>query len=181
MAVDPVLAYSIQLLEALQEQYPAQGTAPSNFCLRAGESSSVVEDLDPWSGEDLCCAGLGWVRMGLSYPSSNFPAPDEAIKQNGCWPVAWATEIEIGLMRCYHPGGQERMATCPEHTQAAINYATDLCTIKQALQAWERQLQPKGRLYQIQGIGPSGPRANCIQTVGTLLIQTKKCCEELEL
>lgn len=178
MAVATVLGLGQRLLDCLEAQYPAQGTAPNNFCLRAGESGTVVEDLDPFSNMDMCCQGLGWVRLGGSYPSSNFPEPDTLGKTGSCEPLGWATELEIGLMRCYVPGTNPAVPTCPQHTQAAVNYATDLCTIMKALECFTSGL-PKGKLWQISGVGPSGPRVNCIETVGTILIGTKKCCEEL--
>lgn len=177
MSVFAGLSLAQSLLQCLEDQYPAQGVPPGSFCLRAGEQ--VSEDIDPFNNNDLCCTGLGWVRLGATIPSSNFPEPDTVIKQNGCWPVAWATELEIGLLRCYVPGTTASIPTCPQHTQAAINYATDVCTIMKALECWGNRL-PRGKLYQIQGIGPSGPRTNCIMTVGTVLVQSKKCCEELE-
>lgn len=173
--IDPIFDKATALLACLEEQYPGQGTPPANFCLRAGENATVVEDLDPFTQEDLCCQGLGWVRMGLSVPSSNFPEPDTALKKHSCLPVGWATELEVGILRCYVPGVQPGMATCPQHTQAATNYATDMRTIKQAICCWVKTL-PKGALYEIIGIGPSGPRTNCIMTVGQLVVRTARCC-----
>jgi hypothetical protein len=180
MAVAPVLGLAQSLLQCLEDQYPAQGAPPGSFCLRAGEPATVVEDLDPFSGEDMCCKGLGWVRLGGSVPSSNFSTADTEGKTGSCWPIAWATELEIGILRCYVPGATgATIPTCPQHTQAAVNYATDMCTIMQALQCFTDGL-PKGKLWQIQGVGPSGPRTNCIMTVGSILVSTKKCCEEPE-
>jgi hypothetical protein len=175
MAVDPLLALGTSLLACLQQQYPAQGTAPGDFCLRAGEDGSIVEDIDPWTGEDLCCSGLGFVRLGRSYPSSsNFPEPDSVLKRGSCYPVSWASELQVGILRCYHPGGLDRTATCPEHTQAATNYATDMYTLKCAMACWVQGL-PKGRLYQVVDVGPSGPRGNCIQTIMNIIVQTPNC------
>jgi len=179
MAVAVILRRAEDLLQCLEDQYPAQGTPPGNFCLRAGESNSVVEDIDPMTNEDTCCTGLGWVRLGGTYPSDNFPEPNVEAKRGSCSPIQWATELEIGILRCYVPGTQAGIPTCPQHTQAAVNYATDMCTIMQALDCFVETLG-KGALFQIQGIGPSGPRTNCIMTVGSILIATKKCCEERE-
>jgi|SRR5690349_4176867 len=178
MAVSSLLRLGIGLLDCLESQYPAQGDAPSNFCLRAGESATVVEDLDPFTNEDTCCSGLGWVRLGGTYPSSNFPDPDAEAKRGSCFPVQWAGELEIGILRCYVPGTSPAIPTCPQHTQAAVNYATDLCTIMQAIDCFINTYMSKGGLFQIQGVGPSGPRTNCIMTVGSILVATKKCCEE---
>lgn len=175
MAVDPLLALATNLLTCLEEQYPAQGTPPGDFCLRAGEDGSIVEDIDPWTGEDLCCTGLGFVRLGRSYPSSNFPEPDSVLKKGSCYPVSWASELQMGLLRCYVPGGGDAPATCPQHTQSATNYATDLYTLKCAINCWVERFLPKGRLFQITDIGPSGPRVNCIQTIANILVQTPDC------
>lgn len=177
---EPLLKMGRALLVCLEEQYTKYGvTAPGSFCLRAGEDGSIVEDLDPFSGDDLCCSGLGFVRIGGEYPSSNFPELDTYEKRNACFPLAWAGELQVGIMRCYVPGAGSganfAMPTCPQHTQAAVNYGVDLMLLKMAICCWTATL-PKGRLYQIGTIGPSGPRANCIQTLGSILVGVPKCC-----
>jgi hypothetical protein len=173
MAVDPVLTMANSLLACLEQKFAGITGPPGDFCLRAGEQ--VSEDIDPFTNEDLCCSGLGWVRIGGTFPSSNFLEPDGALKRHGCLPTGWAQELEVGVLRCYTPGADARIPTCAEHTTAATNYASDMMVIKNAICCWVETL-PKGRLYAIQSIVPSGPRSNCIQTVGSIIVHAPKCC-----
>jgi hypothetical protein len=83
--------------------------------------------------------------------------------------------LEVGILRCYVPGGMPEMATCAQHTTVAVNYAEDMMRIKEAICCWERTL-PKGRLFQVMGISPVGPSANCIQTTGAILVHVPRCC-----
>jgi hypothetical protein len=161
------------LLACLNEQYTGIPGRPENFCLRGGEA--ISEDIDPMTNRDLCCEGLGWVRMGGTFPSSSFPEPDAALKRGGCLPLGWAQELEVGVLRCYVPGGDPMMATCAQHTTVAEFYADDMDRIKNAICHWVDTL-PKGRLFQVVSIVPVGPHGNCIQTVGSLLVAAPKCC-----
>lgn len=173
MAVNPALTMANSLLECLELQFVGASDRPQNFCLRAGES--ISEDIDPIVGTDLCCQGLGWVRMGSTYPSSSFPEPDAALKRNGCLPTGWAQELEVGILRCYIPGSMPEMASCAQHTNAAETYAEDMVRLKDVLCCWEKTL-PKGRLYQVLSISPVGPHGNCLQTVCQLLTSVPRCC-----
>lgn len=170
---NPALKWANSLLTCLETQYDGVTGRPENFCLRAGEA--ISEDIDPIINRDLCCEGLGWVRMGASYPSSNFPEPDAALKRNGCLPLGWAQELEIGVLRCYLPNSMPEMASCAQHTATAESFADDVMRIRHAICCWESTL-PKGRLFQVVGIQPVGPHGNCIQTVGVIQVQIPKCC-----
>jgi hypothetical protein len=173
VAVNPALKWANALLTCLETQFAGVSGRPENFCLRAGEQ--ISEDIDPIVNKDLCCEGLGWVRIGGKYPSSNFPEPDGALKRNGCLPTGWAQELEIGVLRCYLPNSMPEMASCAQHTVAAEYAADDAARIECAIACWEKLL-PKGRLFQVVGIVPVGPHGNCIQTVGTLQLAVPKCC-----
>jgi hypothetical protein len=173
MSVNPALTMANSLLACLEAEFVGVSGKPKNFALRAGEA--ISEDIDPIVGRDLCCEGLGWVRMGSTYPSSNFPEPDAALKRNGCLPTGWAQELEVGILRCYVPGGMPEMATPAQHTTAATNYAEDMVRLKNAICCWEKTL-PKGRLYQVISISPVGPHSNCIQTTGLIQVHVPRCC-----
>lgn len=172
MAADPILAMANNLLDCLEGQFPTPGSM--EFCLRAGEE--ISEDVDPFTNEDLCCTGLGWVRVGSAFPSSNFPEPDGALKRHGCFPTGWAQELEVGILRCYVPGGQATIPTCAQHNTASINDSLDVNRIKCAISCWVETL-PKGRLYSIAGITVSGPRTNCISRIGSVLVASPGCCD----
>jgi hypothetical protein len=148
---------------------------PGNFCFRANEAP-ITDDLDPMTGEDLCCQGLGWVRIGNTFPSSNFPEPDtDATK---CFPTSWALELEVGLLRCYVPAGQEHMADCAQHTDNAIADSLALRILQETACCFGREIDKisRGRLWLIQGITVNGPRGNCIDRTMNLLVQSPKCC-----
>jgi hypothetical protein len=167
------------LLDCLNRQFLVENPelpTPGQFCFRAGEQMS--EDIDPVNGEDLCCTGLGWVRIGNAYPSSNFPAPDPVTAK--CLPTGWAQEYEVGLLGCYTPGGDPAMAPCEEHTTQAVQDYERIMVLKATACCFGEELKkdPKlaGRLWTVQGINVSGPRSNCLSRVMTLLVQIGKCC-----
>lgn len=174
---DPILTMATSLLDCLQAQFntPIDSLdVPGHFFLQTGEQ--ISEDIDPVNGGDLCCEGAGWVRIGDTYPSSSFPAPDDTTK--GCFPTGWAQVLEIGLLGCYVPGGQVAMASDAQRNQAAFEDAARLMTIKNAICCWGNGLKStnRGRLWFVQSIAVSGPRGNCISRVGTILVSAPKCC-----
>jgi hypothetical protein len=176
-AEDPVWIVSNLLLDCLQAQFTTGDpdlATPVNFCWRSGEE--ISEDIDPWTGADLCCEGLGWVRVGNTFPSSNFPNPDEVSVK--CLPTGWAQVFEVGLLGCYVPGGQEHMPTCAQHTTASVQDMARLRILKQALCCFDATdwITKRGRLWTIQSIEVSGPRSNCISRVATILVNIPKCC-----
>lgn len=169
------------LLDCLREQFllPIDGLPePGNFCLRAGEA--IAEDIDPFIGTDLCCTGLGWVRIGDSYPSSNFPEPDPF--SGKCFPIQYAQQYEVGLLGCYPGAGEASMPTCLNHTEAAIADTQRIAVLRQVACCFGDKLSkngiPKvrGRLWQIQGTGVQGPRGGCISRVMSVLVQVPACC-----
>lgn len=179
MATDSSFRMAELLLDCLNEQFLVPNPdlpTPGEFCLRAGEQMS--EDIDPTTGEDLCCTGLGWVRIGNTYPSSSFPAPDPVTK--ACLPTGWAQEYEVGLLGCYTPGGDPAMAPCEEHTTQAVQDWARIMVLKQVAccfgEALNSDPRTRGRLWTVQGINVSGPRTNCISRVMTLLVSIGKCC-----
>lgn len=174
---DPVYDTASLLLDCLQEQFAVPNpnlATPGLFSLQAGEQ--ISEDIDPIIGEDLCCTGFGWVRIGDAYPSSNFPTADSVT--NKCFPVAWAQEFEVGLLGCWVPGSEPMMATPAQRAKAALEDAERLRMLKLTACCYgnNTQVRQRGRLWTITGISVSGPRGNCISRVMNLLIQLPKCC-----
>jgi hypothetical protein len=174
---DSTWAMANLFMDCLQEQFPDTVLpTPGNFCLLPGELMS--EDIDPIIGDDLCCEGLGWVRIGNRYPSSSFPTADTVLK--GCLPVGWAQGIEVGLLGCYHPGGEPAMATCAEKTQEAEYDMARIDVLNRVACCFQDRLRAdpttRGRLWTVTSIDVSGPRGNCISRVMSTLVQIGKCC-----
>lgn len=167
------------LLDCLQRQFlvPIDGLndiPAQNFCLIPG--TEIAEDVDPLIGSDLCCEGLGWVRINDAYPSSDFPAADPL--SNKCWPVGWAQRYEVGILGCYPSG--EHMLTCAEKNGLAIADAQRLKVLKQVFccfgDALKANVRTRGRLWTIEGIQVQGPRGGCISRVASVVVQLPKCC-----
>lgn len=172
---DPVYRAASTLLDCLNDQFPdSELSTPGNFCFRAGEE--ISEDIDPITGEDLCCEGLGWVRVGDTFPSSNFPEPDPITIK--CFPVGWGQILEVGLLGCYKPGGTPAMADCAQHTEQGVLDMARLRVIKNALCCFGNSdfIKKRGRLWTVTSIAVSGPRGNCISRVAQIVVQIPKCC-----
>lgn len=164
------------LLDCLQEQFitPVEGlSTPGNFCLIPG--TEIAEDIDPLNGTDLCCEGLGWVRINDAYPSSDFPAAD--VITTKCFPVAWAQRYEVGLLGCYPT---DHALSCDEKNVLAIADAQRLKVLKQVFCCFGEQVaeapKRRGRLWTIESIAVQGPRGGCISRVASVVVQVPKCC-----
>lgn len=176
---DPVFRYGGILLDCLNEQFLTPQfealAAPGEFCMIAGEQMS--EDIDPLNGEDTCCTGRGWVRIGETFPSSNFPTQDSPGLK--C-PTGWAQRYEVGLLGCYHPGGDPAAATCVQHTQQSLIDSERLWALKLTAccfgAALEANPKSRGKLWGVESIVVSGPRGNCISRVMSVLVSIGKCC-----
>lgn len=174
---DPTWKIANLFMDCLQEQFPWTGLpTPGNFCMIAGEQ--VSEDIDPIVGTDLCCEGMGWVRIGNRFPSSNFPTADSVLK--GCLPVGWAQEIEVGILSCYHPGGDPSMASCAEKTEQAAFDVERINVLNQVACCFQARLQAdsklRGKLWTVTGLSVSGPRGNCVSRTMNVLVQLGRCC-----
>lgn len=180
MVEDSTFRMASLLLDCLNEQFtvdpPPTLPTPGQFCLVAGEQMS--EDIDPITNQDLCCIGRGWVRIGDTYPSSSFPAPDPVTK--ACLPTGWAQAFEVGLLGCYAPGGDPAMATCEEHTEQAVFDYERIMVLKGVACCFGKALnddpRTRGRLWTVTGISVQGPRSNCISRVLSLVVSIGKCC-----
>lgn len=164
------------LLDCLQQQFllPIDGLPePGNFCLIPG--TEIAEDVDPLNGTDLCCEGLGWVRINDAYPSSDFPAADPITTK--CFPVGWAQRYEVGLLGCYD---SSHALSCTEKTALAIADAQRLKVLKQVFccfgNALKENRRTAGRLWTIESISVQGPRGGCISRVASVVVQLPKCC-----
>jgi len=172
MAVDTWITQTANdLLACWQEQLKANPDPPADFCVRVGES--VAEDIDPITGEDQCCEGLAWVRVGNMVPSSNFPDVDTTYYK--CYPVTWALELELGIMRCMPGQAQTPIVSCSNYQKAFTHDVNDLRAMEETLCCWKGTLS-KGRLFAVLSAEPYGPRGGCIGRTMQLLVQKPKCC-----
>lgn len=144
----------------------------ANFCLIPG--TEIAEDVDPLTGIDLCCEGLGWVRIADTYPSSNFPEPDQVT--NKCFPVAWAQRYEVGILGCYPSA--EHMLDCTTKGTYALQDAARIQALKQVFCCFGNhdRVKKPGRLWTIESIVVQGPRGGCVSRVASVLVQLPKCC-----
>lgn len=167
--------YSDALLQCLQDQFDLLPAAvrPSHYDKIAG--TFFVEDIDPFFGEDKCCAGTGWVRVGDTYPTNDFPEPVTAIKANSCAPAAWALSLDVGVARCYPGYGEVEGPSAADHAAARAADLLDLQTLKKAICCWGKTLRPKGTVYQVTGIVVTGPSGVCLSRIASILVQTPKC------
>lgn len=143
-----------------------------NFCLIPG--TEIAEDIDPLTGVDLCCEGLAWVRIGDTFPSSNFPEPDPLTF--ACLPVGWAQRYEVGLLGCYP--STEGILSCTTKEEYALQDAARLRALKEVFCCFAehpRMKKPK-RNWQIEGITVQGPRGGCVSRVASIIVQLPRCC-----
>lgn len=174
--LDRVKQYADQLLVCLEEEFgllPVE-VRPGNYEHVAG--TLFVEDIDPFfGGRDKCCIGTGWVRVGDTFPSRNFPEPD-TLESGPCDPQGWAQILDVGVARC-HPGyGNPQGPTEADLLAARDQDLLDLMTIKKAICCWAAGMVPKNNLYQVSGITVVGPSGACLSRVAQLVVSIGKCC-----
>lgn len=174
MADTVILPMANALLSCLAAELALNPDPPAEACLRAGDQ--VLHDVDAGTGFDkVCCPGLAYVRIGGMFPSSNFPEPDsQPAKGNGCFPVGWAVELVMGVVRCIPGMGTSAGPTCADWTLVATRDANDLDAMRKALCCWGPTL-PKTRLWLAQ-VSTTTMDADCIERQLPLLVSIPKCC-----
>lgn len=174
MADTVILPLANQLLTCLCEQLADNPDPPAECCLLAGDLT--IHDINAENSLDkTCCPGTAYVRIGNMYPSSNFPAPDtEPGKGNGCFPVSWAVELTMGVVRCVPGMGSTAGPDCVDWTLAATHDANDLDAMRKALCCWQPQL-PRGKLW-LAGVSTVTLTADCIERLMVVTVQIPKCC-----
>ena len=163
-----------QLLTCLCDLLDTYPNPPANCCLRTGDLT--IQDVDADSALDkVCCPGLAYVRIGNMYPSSTFPLPDtEPAKGNGCFPVSWAVELTLGVVRCVPGMGSNAGPSCTDWTAAAQTDANDMEAMRKALCCWG-PLLPRGRLW-LAGTSTVNLTADCIERSMPVLVGLPRCC-----
>lgn len=167
-------AMANSLLTCLCETLADYPNAPENCCLRVGDLT--IQDFNGEAGLDSsCCPGLAYVRIGSMFPSSNFPTPDtEPGKGNSCFPVAWAAELTLGVVRCVPGMGTQAGPSCVDWTVAAQTDMNDMEALRRALCCWS-PLLPKGRLW-LAGTSTVVLSADCIERSLPVLVGLPRCC-----
>lgn len=163
-----------QLLTCWCDQLELNPAPPAECCLLTGDLT--IHDINAQNGLDkTCCPGFAYVRLGSMFPSSNFPAPDtEPGKGNGCFPVSWAVELTMGIVRCVPGMGQPSGPDCVDWTLAAQHDANDMDAMRKALCCWQPQLS-RGRLW-LAGASTVTLSADCVERQMPVLVQIPKCC-----
>lgn len=172
--LDRVKQYADQLLDCLRDEFNLLPSAvrPGNYEHVAG--TLFVEDIDPFfGGRDKCCIGTGWVRVGDTFPSRNFPEPD-VFESGACDPQGWAQVIDVGVARCYPGYGNPGGPTQAQHLAARDQDLLDLMTIKKAICCWGAGMVPKRNGYQVSSISVTGPGV-CISRIAQLTVAVGRC------
>lgn len=169
-----ILPMATSLLACLQAELALNPDPPAEACLRAGDQ--VLHDVDAATSTDkVCCPGLTYVRIGPMFPSANFPEPDTLpARSTGCFPLGWAVELTMGVVRCIPGMGSPAGPTCADWTLAATHDANDLDAMRRALCCWAPTL-PKTRLW-LAGSSTVEMSADCIERQFPLTVTIPKCC-----
>lgn len=171
-----ILPMADALLDCLEIELLLNPDPPANFCLRAGDE--VIHDVDGQSSLDkVCCPGTAYVRIGEVFPSSDGNlSPDTTVArgQGGCFPIAWAVVLYVGVIRCIPNMGTTVGPSCADWTTAATHDANDVDAIRRALCCWAVTL-PKGRLW-LPGTSTVQMQADCIERMMPVTVGIPRCC-----
>lgn len=143
-----------QLLNCLTTAVVDLTTPPAILGLRYGQE--VVLDLS--QNDDLCCRGVGWVRMAGATPTVTNP--------DHCATV-WSLELEMGIARCAPMGDDLNIVTETEHTAANAAMVEDFMALRAAVCCF-RDL---GYSFEQGGWQPAGPNGGCMGSTITLRVQ----------
>jgi hypothetical protein len=165
MADDEVMVVANLLLDCLCQKLATRANPPKLCCLRFG--TDVTQDVTP---DDVCCDGLGYVRIGDMFPAGqNFPEPDII---DNCQGAMWAVEFEMGVLRCGDPGA------CEEWTGAAGQHMSDRWAMVEALCCFKTQLETNNLyLATFVGQGATLPiEGNCSGGTQLVTVQVHGAC-----
>lgn len=175
MADTLVLPLANALLTCLEQETELNPNPPGEFCLRAGPT--VIHDVDGNTGIDkVCCPGLGYVRVGRVYPSTEFPEVDA--RNDKCLSLSRVLELTVGVVRCVPGMGSNEGPDCADWTAAAVHDADDLDALFKAVCCWTGVAEFKrirGRRFAIQE-SIVDQTADCIERSMTILVEIPKCC-----
>lgn len=125
------------LLDSLEEVLRGRTlNPPAHFSLRVGEQVAFDVSQD----EDLCCEGLAYVKINRVYPATSFPNEDQ--DWSPCGPLAWAADLEMGILRCAPVGDAERIPTDAEWTDTTDLVHNDQAAMGLAIQQFGERVSP---------------------------------------
>jgi hypothetical protein len=164
---DPVFPIAELLLACLCETVAVKPNPPKLCCLRFG--TEVAQDIFP---QDVCCSGLGYVRVGDMFPSSqSFPNPDDP--GQGCVGQAWAVEMELGIFRCADT------SDCESCTSGTRQHLIDRWSMVEAVCCFEKRFRKSthGALswYPVSG-SPLPNEGNCGGATLSVVVQVPGAC-----
>lgn len=163
------------LLTCLTTTATANPDPPAQFCLRAG--TLVIHDINAQTSADTtCCPGLGYVRIGRVYTSTNFPEPD--VRSDKCLSLARVVELTAGIVRCVPGMGTPEGPDCADWTSTAVHDADDIQALFDAVCCWvgtDEFRVMRSRPFSIieSNVVQEG---NCIERFMTIMVQISKCC-----
>lgn len=170
-----ILPLANALLTCLQTTAGANPDPPAQFCLRAG--TLVVHDVDAETGTDkVCCPGLGYVRLGRVFASTDFPNPDA--RSDKCLSLTRALELFVGVVRCIPGMATPEGPDCADWTAAAVHDADDIQALWDAVCCWQDSdafKLIKGRRFSIVSTDVA-QQGDCIERFLTVLVEIPKCC-----
>lgn len=175
MADTLIIPLANALLDCLETEVELNPNPVAEYCLRAGPT--VIHDVDGNTSTDkVCCPGLGYVRVGRVYPSTDFPDPD--LRNDKCLSLARALELTVGLVRCVPGMGTPEGPTCAEWTAAAVQDADDLDALFKAVCCWVSSTEFKAVRARRWAIQESvvDQTADCIERSMQILVELPKCC-----
>jgi hypothetical protein len=179
---EPTILLADQLLLCLSQAVTGSPNPPQDLCLRVG--SQIAHDMSQW--EDLCCRGLGYVSLGDTFPTSNFPEQDIIRQaQTPCAPVAWVQSFKLGIIRCVPVTSDVGDAsfpppTCAQWTAAAYQNMYDSASLRRAVCCFRNWLRAQTGFFldmsmvierQVQ-VDPNG---GCVERFVTLSVEFPNC------
>ena len=151
------------LLDSLEQVLTTRtDDPPAHFALRTG--AEVGWDMS--QNEDLCCEGFAYVKINRVYASTDFPIEDETF--SACGPLAWAADLEIGILRCAPVGTVEAIPTDVDWADTTDQVANDSVAMRLAIEEFVTRLDPLTDVLVTRSWLPVGPAGAC--TGGTQIV-----------
>jgi hypothetical protein len=170
-----ILPLANTLLTCLEAELALNPDPPAEYCLRVG--TETIHDVDGTTALDkVCCPGLGFVRLGPVYPTTEFPEPDT--RSDRCLSLARALELTLGVVRCVPGMGTEAGPTCEDWTTAALHDANDIDALFKSVCCWRDTTEfgrMRGRRFTVTG-STVLQQADCVERVLTVLVELPRCC-----
>lgn len=152
------------LLDCACEALATQETPWEGFCCIYPGTVSL----------DSCCesGGQAWARVLRTYPTTSFPRSDEATEQTNCHSVSWATQLELGVVRCVCYD----LCDCEVSSQNAQLVMGDADALLRGVLCCLADGACSDVEYRVQSQQPFGPQGGCAGSVLTVVVLRYICC-----